>query len=708
MSHVVFFSQPSPFACFVAVWHKVEHAMSDKGEEDHSDIDSSGRASHEELMVWAQVAPTELDMELLEAEYDLLHSEEQGHERPMGSSEMRLPIIFQPSSNVLLPVATLAELRPPVAADAIDTETVIETIDGNASDRIEQHLSSDEEYMLRHGPTLNPAVNRMMAALAPPGEASSSTHIVPVQAPPPVDQKRRRLREKTTVLQIGPAPLNFVVARKSILMAKLKKHTGFDRMRDYYEARRLEALRQQFPDKAAVERREIIRTEWQGMTDGDKQSWVHRELASQYQCLSVTGSADYWNHQQAQAEMEESKAFKFIRDGVLEPTKADWSHVTCGCMATWNGSWLCKDPEWTALVNQNMDPNMFIKFAPRVPAFKDLCLELETFVKRRITLLGFDKYSIQIEASLHARARGRIHIHAYWHHDVNNCYNGTALGWMFRGAAPLLKLGVGKGRNKESMRNRGHYYCQAPKEGRLFCATNYIMNLHFIVEPKWIMALWTLRKLSHTNAKSEILQARGRVAHSLKEISTVETMEEALEIEAEKKQVHESLKSHMRPFWEIPLVAEWADQYKRDVPNAMYGVKARFKFLVLNGPSCYGKTQFAKSIFGVDNSLLVPCENISSPCLKDFRRGVHKCIVFDECSSSIVVQNKMLFQANSDGVLLGQSQCNEYAYWKYLYCTPMIVCCNDWMKGIEASSPDGNWLFTNSMFLEITHPLWAA
>ena len=164
----------------------------------------------------------------------------------------------------------------------------------------------------------------------------------------------------------------------------------------------------------------------------------------------------------------------------------------------------------------------------------------------------------------------------------------------------------------------------------------------------------------------------------------------------------------MRPFWEIPLVAEWTEQYKRDVPNAMYGVKARFKFLVLNGPSCYGKTQFAKSIFGVDNTLLVPCQNISSPCLKDYRRGVHKCIVFDECSSSIVVQNKMLFQANSDGVLLGQSQCNEYAYWKYLYCTPTIVCCNDWMVGIEANSPDANWLSTNSMVLEITHPLAAA
>jgi hypothetical protein len=306
-------------------------------------------------------------------------------------------------------------------------------------------------------------------------------------------------------------------------------------MRDYYEARRSETLQQVAPNESATQRRETIRREWSGFSDMDKQSWVHRELAAQYQCLSVTGSVDYWNSQQLHAEADEEKAHKVIQDGLLNESRIEMLLMTGSCMATWNGSWLSQDPDWTALVSQNLDFDRFAKFALRIPAFMSLITDLESFIKRRITKLGFDKYSIQIEASLHARVRGRIHIHAYWHHESNNCYNGTSMGWMFRGAVPLLKLGVGKGRNKEAMRNRGHYYCQAPKEGRLFCTTNFVMNVHFIVDPKWIIALWTLRKLSHVKAKSEILQARGRVANYIKEITTVETMEEEILIEAEKK-----------------------------------------------------------------------------------------------------------------------------------------------------------------------------
>ena len=130
------------------------------------------------------------------------------------------------------------------------------------------------------------------------------------------------------------------------------------------------------------------------------------------------------------------------------------------------------------------------------------------------------------------------------------------------------------------------------------------------------MGLWQLRKLSHSSAKSEILQARGRVGVRLKEITTVETMEEALQIELEKKRVDESLQAHMKPFWDIPLVQTWAEQYVKGGPNVLYGVKARFKFLVLNGPSCYGKTQYAKSIYGATATLLVPCQNVQAPCLK--------------------------------------------------------------------------------------------
>jgi hypothetical protein len=60
-------------------------------------------------------------------------------------------------------------------------------------------------------------------------------------------------------------------------------------------------------------------------------------------------------------------------------------------MATWNGSWLSQDPDWTALVSQNLDFDTFAKFALRIPALMTLITDLEAFIKRRITKLGFDK-----------------------------------------------------------------------------------------------------------------------------------------------------------------------------------------------------------------------------------------------------------------------------------------------------------------------------
>ena len=88
--------------------------------------DDMGFQSEDEVMVWAQIAPTELDMELLESEYDLLHSEEQGHQRFQSSYEMRLPMSGdQRPNDILLPIETLQQLRPPHSMDNIDAETVI-------------------------------------------------------------------------------------------------------------------------------------------------------------------------------------------------------------------------------------------------------------------------------------------------------------------------------------------------------------------------------------------------------------------------------------------------------------------------------------------------------------------------------------------------------------------------------------------------------
>ena len=213
----------------------------------------------DETLVWAQIAPTELDMELLEAEYDLLHSEEQGHQRNQLSHEMRLPMSGeQRPHSILLPVETLQELRPPASMDNIDAETVIETLVGGGSDVALDPISSDEDELLRAGPTLCAGVNRMLAAAKGPLRAPQSSNAAANADGTNPDSKRRRLIRKAYVTPVGPAPLNFIVARKSIIMAKLKKHTGFDRMRDYYEARRTEVMKKETPGDPSLQRRETI------------------------------------------------------------------------------------------------------------------------------------------------------------------------------------------------------------------------------------------------------------------------------------------------------------------------------------------------------------------------------------------------------------------------------------------------------------------
>ena len=147
----------------------------------------------DEILVWAQIAPTELDMELLEAEYDLLHSEEQGRQRSQLSHEMRLPMSGeQRPHSILLPVETLQELRPPASMDNIDAETVIETLVGGGSDVALDRVSSDEDELLRAGPTLCAGVNRMLAAAKGPLRAPQSSNAAASANGTNPDSKRRR------------------------------------------------------------------------------------------------------------------------------------------------------------------------------------------------------------------------------------------------------------------------------------------------------------------------------------------------------------------------------------------------------------------------------------------------------------------------------------------------------------------------------------
>ena len=126
--------------------------------------------------------------------------------------------------------------------------------------------------------------------------------------------------------------------------------------------------------------------------------------------------------------------------------------------------------------------------------------------------------------------------------------------------------------------------------------------------------------------------------------------------------------------------------------------------------------------------------------LRSFRYGFHKAVLLDEVSWQQVIRLKVFFQAGVDGVDLGASQCNQFAYWRYLYGVAIICCTNQWLptkedqeaalragrrsssripeeseeeevvyKGlhIEPVPPhDREWLVTNSIYQHITEQAW--
>ena len=77
-----------------------------------------------------------------------------------------------------------------------------------------------------------------------------------------------------------------------------------------------------------------------------------------------------------------------------------------------------------------------------------------------------------------------------------------------------------------------------------------------------------------------------------------------------------------------------------------------------------GKSSFAESLFGGENTLLVNCQGLEADLhsLRDFGRSRHRCIVFDESLHVQVLNNKSLFQAGKNLVWLGQSRRGGFAY----------------------------------------------
>ena len=190
-----------------------------------------------------------------------------------------------------------------------------------------------------------------------------------------------------------------------------------------------------------------------------------------------------------------------------------------------------------------------------------------------------------------------------------------------------------------------------------------------------VLALWKQRVITHQTAKqlASSLGRRGSESSSaaVRMTREPEVVLDAMMISSLPREVRQP---ELATFRSMSAIEEWQWQYTKFATDGLF----RFKPLLLVGRSQTGKTSKALSLFGHAHTLLVSCHGLGTalPSLSEFCRSTHRCIVFDEVSSTQVLANKLVFQAGADPLSVARRPCRSLSDSVCLYGVPMVLCSN--------------------------------
>lgn len=368
-----------------------------------------------------------------------------------------------------------------------------------------------------------------------------------------------------------------------------------------------------------------------------------------------------------------------------------------GFMLTFNGRWLSDEPRCVQAIHAKLPLRARELLFREIPAVRKLWEDFTKWWKSANQKASWPKWAIKMELSLHAEVPHETIVH--FHVGCFNPHVRQAIRlqqlrsrYTFDGQIPHISACGGRGLRAERALYHLNYYCQVIKDGTLFADTNWpAMEADNPVEQAYIFGLWKARKMDSEKAIAEIERARGcrRVAFC-KEIDWNIKEEARKWEEREKWFLQQRLATNLPVV--LPEVASWVASFSQK-----FGRECRFKFLVLVGPSQVGKTRYATKLFGADKTFTVSCPyGIREPNLKGFERRKHRCIVYDEGSSALVLKNRALFQSGLDEQMLSQSTCQEHCYTVWLYGVAQVITTNRWPEE-GTSEEDEAWLDANSV-----------
>jgi len=151
----------------------------------------------------------------------------------------------------------------------------------------------------------------------------------------------------------------------------------------------------------------------------------------------------------------------------------------------------------------------------------------------------------------------------------------------------------------------------------------------------------------------------------------------------------------------FPAIDSWLSAMQR--PH-----QRRKSFLVLEGPSGLGKTEYVRSLCGPAATLELNADSMRVPYLREFDPEVHKVIFWDECSVQLVVENRKLFQCPAAMITLGVSPTGRDAYRVWVNDAVMVIGSNRWSDELSAlkNPSDAEWIRANMTHVIITSKMY--
>ena len=331
---------------------------------------------------------------------------------------------------------------------------------------------------------------------------------------------------------------------------------------------------------------------------------------------------------------------------------------------------------------------------------------LQNSLPDRLEALSIFQWACSLELSpqtfLESRVL-RVHLHVFVHFGSRKRdLNAVSSQLRIFGSQPIISVNhlghVAQSRTVGP--NAGMYYLQCPKIGMLHNMGSVQPFTGYLVNGEWIMNMVQQQKMLASKARPEIVRTAKRLPAMLENLDRWVRETRSTHLRQLEAALRRDLSTKAQPFKTLEPVVQWLKQFDKK--------QERYKFLVLDGLSGMGKTQFAHSLASAPGAVLdINMASAPEPDLREYKPGIHEVILMDEMTPEKVLSQKKLFQAGPSEIGLAASATSCHAYKVWVWRRRFVCCSNIWRQRLaRLCAEDRDWINANSVLVVVTEPLW--